>query len=192
MLKVFLGCILSLGLVSNVVAYVFEPKECPGASQFAHSRKGYIWSLPAAQIADWRVEVFSGPGNDSELTSMNDQTDLEVHLIPAFSFKGVSGLICRYTLSDQTILNVHARHMDSLNNCFGASGNVGNFMMKNTTSVNNSAWHRFWGTTQSVTFDGALCHTSADFTSYCDWSEAMTSNPYGVLHFCNGTGVPTF
>lgn len=192
MLKILLGCILSLGLMGNVAANVFGPKECPDVSQFAHGEKGSAWSLSAGQAADWRVEVSSGPGHDSALSSMDDKTNLDVHLIPTLDFRGVGGVICTYTLSDQTILNVHARHVDGLDNCFGISSNIGNFEMKTTSNVSHSAWHRFWRTTHFTVFEGAFCSTSANLVSYCNWSQAMTSNPYGVLHFCSGVGVPVF
>lgn len=194
MLKVLLGCLSALVAVSSAEAVVFKPTECPGANQFVHAGKNYLWSLslPAMQASDWVLEVVSGPGNDSELTSMNDQTKLEVHIIPSFDRRGVTGLTCQYTLSDQTVLNVYAKHIDSLDNCLADEGHTGNFTMKNVITTNNSIWHRFWGSAEQVSFDGAHCSTSADFASECNWSEAMRSNRYGVLHFCNGTGVPIF
>lgn len=181
MLKNLLSFI-TLGIMYPVIANAMVPVECPDASQFTHEGAGRPWVLTAEQNSIWKITPLSGPGNDSLLSIMNPDAKLNIHIPTRDDNTGrVSGVICTYTLRDETVLNLQFMITDNL--CI--ADKLGNFHSEDDKHPNNYIIH--WALGEEFSFTQAVsCPTTANAPTNCKWNEVIINNPNGPwIHFCD-------
>ncbi|GEM_PF-5515111 len=177
----FLAMFLSLCVVNVFAGDPLKVTECPGAAQFFHGSPGNPWVVSNSS-GNWII-TSAGPGDNSALTSMNADASLKVHLGTSAYGLGVSGLICTYTLSDQTVLKAETTALNGHCPPSEESGaTLGNFYEDSDRHVHDSLWNQFFHSTVFYT-PAVSCDTNVAYSTYCNVSGVVTENVIGY-HDC--------